>query len=107
MRFFSSSALAKAEKLRLAANCSAAETMVQAPERQKILQLMCLIGPVTYGKWKSCTRFASGPHAAVSAGFAGARTVTDPPAFSTAAMAAFDAPWTVIRTGALISPRAS
>src|SRR5215470_744109 len=33
MRFFSSSALASAEKLRLAANCSAAETMVLAPER--------------------------------------------------------------------------
>src|SRR5215471_13264064 len=33
IRFFSSSALASAEKLRLAANCSAAETMVLAPER--------------------------------------------------------------------------
>src|SRR5580700_4871845 len=31
MRFFSSSAFASAEKLRLAANCSAAETIYQAP----------------------------------------------------------------------------
>jgi hypothetical protein len=31
MRFFSSSALASAEKLRFAASCSAAETMCEAP----------------------------------------------------------------------------
>src|SRR5258706_14783548 len=89
MRFFSSSALANAEKLRLAASCSAAETM-QAPA-------------ATYER---------PPHApygdqaafSPSAGFGGARILTEPPAFSTAAIADLEAPTTSNATLALISP---
>src|SRR5262249_24540949 len=50
MRFFSSSALASAEKLRLAANCSAAETIVLAPERPSCFRLSRPIGRIIYRK---------------------------------------------------------
>src|SRR5256714_8335145 len=85
MRFFSSSALAKAPKFRFAASCSAAETMARRSEVR---------APPLYGN-----------QAADSLGsFAGARTVTEPPAFSTAATADFDAPQTEHATLAFNSP---
>src|ERR1700730_16697808 len=60
MRFFSSSAFASAEKLRLAANCSAAETMVLAPNAPNIPAIApCRLDYPLTGKWKRCTCFAS------------------------------------------------
>src|SRR6202521_914735 len=89
MRFFSSSAFASAEKLRLAANCSAAET---------ITRLRCR--PHHPGR---SALYGHQPVASLVAG-AGARIFTDPPAFSTAATADFDAPNTSNATLVLISP---
>src|SRR5437899_4377262 len=53
MRFFSSSALASAEKLTLANNCSAAETMVLAPERPSCSGYRALIGRIIYRKMET------------------------------------------------------
>src|ERR1700680_4393095 len=89
MRFLSSSALASAEKFRLAANCSAAETM----------------RPVSFPPRVFAPRGLYRAQAAVSpvCGF-GASTVTEPPAFSTAAMADCEAPATAKASLALSSP---
>src|SRR6476646_3396393 len=93
MRFLSSSALARAEKLRLAASCSAAETMGlssrSAPRN------------VPLGAPTDLYRHQAG---CSPASRLGARTVTEPPAFSTAATADLDAPHTVNATLVLISP---
>src|SRR6266496_6483881 len=92
MRFLSSSALASAEKFRLAANCSAAETM---------RQLSSSAAPFAQGR---APRGLYRAQAAVSpvCGF-GASTVTEPPAFSTAATADFEAPATAKASLALSS----
>src|SRR6202011_5931149 len=118
MRFFSSSALASAEKLRLAANCSAAETMVTGSrlrlpprygrirpspfqERRRFARLSGHPRPLRYLRWMPGTRAgwrvgpspADNSYAAFSPPSAlGARTLTLPPAFSTAATADFEAP---------------
>src|SRR5262245_54601341 len=96
MRFLSSSALASAEKLRLAASCSAAETIASE------LRL-------TPHRETARARFELYKHQAACspASRFGARTATDPPAFSTAAIADFDAPQTENATLALISPEPS
>src|SRR5215468_9317984 len=102
MRFLSSSALASAEKLRLAASCSAAETMGlklpfrpqerpgnapgNAPGRPDLYRHQAACSPVS--------RF-------------GARMVTEPPCFSTAATADLDAPQTENASLVLISPEPS
>src|SRR5215831_5546090 len=93
MRFLSSSALASAEKLRLAASCSAAETigwkLPFPPPKDAPLD-----GSALYRDQAACSpvsRF-------------GARMATEPPAFSTAATADLDAPQTEKATFALISP---
>src|SRR6202167_5675348 len=88
MRFLSSSAFASAPKLRLAASCSAAETM-RPPLRVPMPEC-----PALYKD-----QAASSP-----AGSLRARIWTVPPAFSTAATADFDAPKTASVTLALSSP---
>src|SRR5712692_3536922 len=102
MRFFSSSALASAEKLRLAANCSAAETMVLAPERPMYSRYRALSAGFSTENGNNARTSQDRPpppYPPPLAGegregaFGGARTVTAPPAFSTAAMADLDAPW--------------
>src|SRR6516164_1950355 len=84
MRFLSSSALASAEKLRLAASCSAAETM----------------------GWKLRVEY-SRQAAPSPTGRLGARMVTEPPACSTAATADFEAPQTEKATLLLMAPEPS
>src|SRR5579872_2176971 len=88
MRFFSSSALASAEKLRLAASCSAAEAMVLK------LRLPPPDGSDLYRDQAACSPVPR----------AGARIVTEPPAFSTASTAGLEAPHTERAILALSSP---
>src|SRR6516225_5676966 len=92
MRFLSSSALANAEKLRLAASCSAAEAMV--------VKLPLAAPPMDFDLYRD--QAACSP-----ASRAGAKIVTEPPAFSTAATADLEAPHTDSATLALISPMPS
>src|SRR6201746_1673751 len=90
MRFFSSSALASAEKLRLAASCSAAETI----ETSLTAPQTCQVHAPTYrgqAAFSPSSRF-------------GARILTEPPAFSTASTADLEAPYTSKLTLALSSP---
>src|SRR5206468_1564610 len=104
MRFLSSSALASAEKLRLAASCSAAETMSGSglghPQGPHVVRPdLEFHGPAA----------AAGPsarallQAAVSSAL-GARISIEPPAFSTASLADCEAPATANATVALSSP---
>src|SRR5204862_6955011 len=92
MRFLSSSALASAEKLRLAASCSAAETIaseLRLPSHRETARARFDL----YRDQATCS---------LASRF-GASMATDPPAFSTAATADFDAPQTAKATLALIS----
>src|SRR5262252_7980969 len=93
MRFLSSSALASAEKLRLAASCSAAETIVSSGSRP----LGDRRAPALYRHQAACSPVSC----------LGARMATEPPAFSTAATADLEAPQTENATLALISPSPS
>src|SRR5262245_5731870 len=96
MRFLSSSALASAEKLRLAASCSAAETMgFPVPPRE--IDPLPGVRPRLYRHQAGCS----------PVGRFGANRVTEPPAFSTACVADLDAPQTEKATLALISPEPS
>src|SRR5258705_13775584 len=103
MRFFSSSALASAEKLRLAANCSAAEAMRSIPGCAA--RRACpLFGPLYRDQADfspplspplGAAPLAAAPFSAPFSpllGLGGASTLTEPPAFSTAATADFEAP---------------
>src|SRR6516164_5432861 len=95
MRFLSSSALASAEKLRLAASCSAADTMggcSVAPGGDRRGGVSAL-----YSHHGACSPVARG----------GAKMITDPPAPSTAAMADLEAPHTENATLLLIVPEPS
>src|SRR4029453_6994365 len=93
MRCCSSLALASAEKLRLAASCSAAETMgLPVPP------------PRLSGGRPRLYRHQAGRS---PVGPVGAGRVTEPPAFSTACIADLDAPQTEKETLALISPEPS
>src|SRR5258708_8622346 len=94
MRFFSSSALASAPKLRLAASCSAAETM--RPVLREC-QTRYRFGRVNFGLYRDQAACSLASRLA-------ARISTLPPAFSTAATADFDAPYTERAILALSSP---
>src|SRR5882672_6725919 len=117
MRFFSSSALASAEKLRLAANCSAAETMILAPERPIYSSYRALSAGLSTEHGNNARASQDRPpppyppplagEGREGADFGGASTLTAPPAFSTAAIADLDAPWTANCSATLISPRPS
>src|SRR4029450_3717694 len=93
MRFLSSSALASAEKLRLAASCSAAETMgLPVPPPR-----LSGVRPRLYRHQAGCS----------PVGRSAASRMPEPPAFPPACTADLDAPQTEKATLALISPEPS
>src|SRR6202030_3916176 len=96
MRFFSSSALAKAPKLRLAASCSAAETISRSEPPLPMAGLVPAIHAFAEQVEIVAARHKAGHdgrQAACSLVSAlGARISTEPPAFSTAATADLEAP---------------
>ncbi len=102
MRFFSSSALAKAAKFRFAASCSAADAMVCALNDARRLNA----GHASGGQ-ASRSRAAAGSGRMWGGGHASAtapRIVTEPPAFSIAARADLEAPATSKASFAVSSP---
>src|SRR5580693_10328614 len=107
MRFFSSSALAKAPKLRLAASCSAAETISRSepPLGQDCPSAFAEQVETVAARHKAGHDGRQAACSLVSA--LGARISTEPPAFSTAATADLEAPNTESVTLALISPSPS
>src|SRR5215204_1194885 len=120
MRFLSSSAFAKAPKFRLAASCSAAETMLSGSE------FLCLVmaglvpaihvfdrhalrSAVVDARHKAGHDGSGYSHYAAASPVCGLglRISTDPPAFFTASIADFDAPATENAILVLISPEPS
>ena len=105
MRFFSSSALPKAEKLRLAASCSAADAM-NAPAASARMAVY-VTGQTPMIRPRSSISGESRPRCLRSARLpllAARGASTEPPAFSIAATADFDAPPLRRSSLALISP---